>query len=129
MTKKELKQLIREVAGADDLKFTTPINIRNVYINLSREEKLDNDVEVTEAIVEWELDIDSRNWGIKGMTAFIKGVRISYTINDSEKEVVYSVGNTAGYTIDTNFISNKYGAYVPQEITLDKVNKTITIDF
>jgi hypothetical protein len=134
MTKNDLKQLIKEVAG-DSWKFTTPLKKNYVEILRDRVKYPEHDIEAGEAVIIWEADIEARSWGIKNISPSIISGRVSYTINDietmkpvEEKEIEWTLTDTKGYKIEIGQRSEG-SQLVPTGITVDEQSKTITVNF
>lgn len=127
-------KLIKEV-GITDTRFRTDLKHDSVDILLDNAMYPDLYVDESDAVVIWEVDIESRSWGIKDISANIIAVRFNYTINDlesmktvEEKEIDITSTNTKGYKIEIGSRSEG-NQLVPSGITLDEKTKTITVDF
>ena len=100
-------------------------------------EKLDYETEVT-AQVEWSFHVDSREWGIKEISAYTTNVVIDMDIT------VWSNGDTNTFKsiqIDTSLDGNQWGvennildlrladSILPQDVEIDFHNKIITVNY
>jgi len=77
-----------------------------------------------EVTVEWSLDIDARNYGIKEMTTTIHSVELE--IEDLDKCQNVDIDLT-DFTIDNELEINKYGELSVWMVVVDLNDKIITV--
>jgi len=92
-----------------------------------------SDMEIGEVTVEWEVQIESREWGIKDIGAFIRRVHGTITMiradGEGEEEVELNAESPEWeFEPSTVHISERYGFY-PIEAEIDLKNKKIKVDF
>lgn len=125
----------------NDLFFTTPlIDVMDEYFiagsefakrnNLPLEDKSNFDISESEFTVNWELDVDARNWGIKHIGIVIKKIHGTFTVNiwGDDEDVPHYVDFNAeewGFEIKTEL--EMKDTIVPSAIEINFKDKTVTI--
>ena len=122
------------------MEFTTEIKTQDIYLGadvlLCKHLDIDKSTDISDknatATIKWHIDIETREWGVKGISIFIDDVSISgeveyYDIEDVEcEDKIYKEFNCEGFKlinemeIDGDFIC-------PSDVDVDFSKKTITI--
>lgn len=124
------------------MEFITKLDNKSISeYGLDREfpqlEKLDYEAEIT-AQVEWSFHVDSREWGIKEISAYTTNVAINMDITICSNDKVSVVRSVE---IDTSVDGNEWGvennildlrladSICPQDVEIDFDNKIITVNY
>jgi len=136
------------------MNFSTNINDVKVY-GLSKILGVQIDIDVESALcrIDWEVEIEAREWGVKSISVYVTKVICSIdwevykdSLTDDEKRKLIVAGREykdtinatidicsdekregKEWTIETNFGSDKNEAICPNEIEIDFETMTITI--
>ena len=124
----------------NDTSYVTPVKTMNEYFLINSEfalkNKLDIDKDTTYDITDidfkviWDLNIDSRNWGIKDLSINIKKIIGVFTVSiwtdEENKDFQFTFNpEEEGYRIKSELEISS--SIAPSNIEIDFKNKTITV--
>jgi hypothetical protein len=138
MKRKHIRNIINEIMEnqGDDYYRTT---IKGAYVNSYDFEKVkfpnderDLDVMFSDFIVVWDLDMESRSWGVKNIGTVIKTISGTILVEDFDtREVVLEETINVGpdnneWTIE-NKMSIEGGSIYPTSLEINFAKKTIEV--
>lgn len=82
------------------------------------------DIAQVSAQIDWVLEIEKRDWGVKNILMYVEKVNISVTYEDEEMNTHEETIDVSEWKIDSNL---EIGKWCPQELSLDFKRKELTI--
>ena len=119
----------------ENMDFTT--ELQSKHISVSRDHSSypssECDYQFTDAIINWDMEIEARSWGVKNIYPFVRNVTLEveiYEYTDDEDKLVETIeiAEELGWKYDNEFASKGDGL-CPQEIYIDFAAKKIEIEF
>ena len=118
------------------MNFSTDMEPKNITI-IEKHDKWsdpDFDYECDNARVQWNLSIEARSWGIKGIHPYATDVTmdievIQYTDEDDIVVKTIEISRGEGWHIDSEFDEKDVSCIAPQDITIDFKKKLIEVQF
>jgi hypothetical protein len=136
-----VRKAINEALAPEE-SFTTPIKGEKISLYreqsyekfksliLSDEEEIDEVLNPSSAKVDWSLDLDLRDWGIKDMTISIKNVVVNVDVASEGEAGYQSITINAveeGFNIVNELKFEQNSAIMPYEIEVDFSSKEVRI--
>jgi hypothetical protein len=128
---KNYKNFTNEALNTNDFSFITKLKANQIHIGNYDHDQID-DINVKEAKVYWDLDIDVREWGVNSMIPFIKKIEI-------ELDVIYFKGEDDYEEMTENIeipienieydIKIKSDQIEPDNIDFNYNQKTVIVEF
>ncbi len=82
------------------------------------------DVAQISAQIDWVLEIEKRDWGVKNILMYAEKVQISITYEDEAMNNHEEILDVSDWAIDSNL---EIGKWCPQELSLDFKRKELSI--
>lgn len=129
------RELVRKLLSESDFGYRTKIDSKKVFIhrNTPGIDAVDQSV-----VVEWELDFEARNWGVKNLGIFVRKVDASWTWSDSEEgntraeptKLAWTPGSKDGWTVQVESQARMMPfAVYPREVSIYMPERKIVVEF
>jgi hypothetical protein len=136
-----VRKAINEALAPEE-SFTTPIKGERISLYgeesyekfksliLGEEEELDDVLRPSSAKVDWSLDLDLRDWGIKDISIYIKNVIVNVDVVSEGEAGYQSIVINAieeGFNILNELKIEQSSTVIPYQIEIDFSSKEVTI--
>jgi len=125
------------------MEFTTTVNDIDIWdfkeICKPAKDKVIEDASSQNMTVDWEFQVETRRWGIKGISILVKKVRgvISYEEYDADNDDTCEDKNFAfdvcytddEWDIDYERVDDGGDTWTPENVAIDFKEKQITVNF
>lgn len=118
------------------MNFSTEIDHKNITIieKHSKWDSHDFDYECEMCYVDWNLSIEARSWGVKGIHPYATDVRMEIVVtqytDDEDIEVeTIEISRSNDWTIESEFDEKDVSCIAPQDLTIDFKKKLIEVQF
>lgn len=108
------------------MQFTTSVPDVDIYGH-------EGDISASSATVEWNFEMEAREWGVKGITVFATSVKCYATKynegQDEETELL--IDSSKGWEVETEdrTLRALNSSILPENVSIDFKEKTITVTF
>lgn len=136
-----IRKTINEALAPEE-SFTTPIKGEKIYLHgedsyekfksliLGDEEEIDEVLRPSSAKVDWGLDLDLREWGVKNISISIKNVVIDVDVVSEGEAGYQSITINAieeGFNIVNELKIEQGSTIIPYEIEIDFASKEVRV--